>query len=124
MSLTADEIATLAALLDEKLSSFARRQDVADLRSDMEIGFRDLSQRMVAVEKASVVIAQSLVKLTARVEGIDDRLARLEERVEQIDSRLGRLSDGLARARTTDAERLAALEARVAELEARLSGKH
>jgi methyl coenzyme M reductase subunit D len=49
---------------------------------------------MGAVEKASSVIAQSVVKLTARVESIDARLVGLEERVARIEERVEQMDSG------------------------------
>lgn len=79
--------------------------------------------------KTAVVaaIGQKLDELDAnlgrRFDDLDVRLFALETRVGRIEERLAQLVGSHTRARTTDIDRIAALEARVADLEQRLAGR-
>ena len=66
------------------------------------------------------VLDQSLSRHFAAV---NERLDLVERRIARLEERVAGLVQGHTRARTSDIDRIAALEARVAELEAKLAAR-
>lgn len=75
---------------------------------------------VTAIDSRIEVLDQSLSRQFATV---NERLDLVERRIARLEERVAGLVQGHTRARTSDLDRLVALEARVAELEAKLAAK-
>jgi BMFP domain-containing protein YqiC len=98
MTLTLEDIEALRAVV---VPAIERKIDEVDARHTL---------RFDRIEDGLLRIAQRVTRLEERVEKIEQRLG-------SVDDRLGRLARDIRVGRTSDRERLAALEARVAEIE-------
>jgi BMFP domain-containing protein YqiC len=90
---------------------------------------RTLSPEDVSALRDAVVAAiDSRIDLLDKSLGrqfaaVNERLDLVEQRIARLEERVAGLIQGHTRARTSDIDRIAALEARVAELEAKLAAR-
>jgi len=67
-------------LILEHLKSL--RNEVRDLRKDMDDNFRDVKLRLGSIERYQVGSHDDSVRQNARIDDLDERIQRLERRLE------------------------------------------
>jgi hypothetical protein len=83
---------------------------------------------VTALRDAVVAVLDSRIEMLDQSLGrqfaaVNERLDLVERRIARLEERIAGLVQGHTRARTSDIDRIVALEARVAELEAKLAAK-
>ena len=67
-------------LILEHLKSL--RNELRDLRKDMDNNFRDVKLRLGSIERYQVGCHDDSVRQNARIDDLDERIQRLEQRLE------------------------------------------
>lgn len=83
---------------------------------------------VTALRDAVVAVLDSRIEmldqsLSRQFDAVNERLDLVKRRIARLEERVAGLVQGHTRARTSDIDRIVALEARVAELEAKLAAK-